>query len=82
MAKRLGKIERQQKRLAARWRASQVNDNLHVSLRDVKQASDTPSPMSKQRLQSKGARGGFSPYGRTERFIPKQAANPNRFSNR
>lgn len=79
---RLGKLERQQQRLASRWRASLVSDNMKVSLRDVKMESDTFSPMSTQHLQSKGARGGFSPYGRTERFTPKQAANPKRFGNR
>ena len=79
---RLGRFEREQQRLAARWRASQVNDNMHVSLHDVKQSSEVVSPMSVQHLQSKGARGGHSPYGRTERFEPKMTTNPKRFSNR
>lgn len=79
---RLGRFEREQQRLAARWRASQVNDNLHVSLRDVKQASEIASPMAVQHLQSKGARGGHSPYGRAERFTPKTSANPKRFGQR
>lgn len=75
---RLGKRER----LAALYRASKVNDNLHISLRDVKQSSDIASPMSVATLQSKGARGGFAPYGRTERFVTKQPANPKRFGQR
>jgi hypothetical protein len=79
---RLGRLEREQQRLAARWRASQVSDNLKVSLRDVKVESDIRSPMTVAHLQSKGARGGHSPYGRTERFERKQSANPSRFSNR
>jgi hypothetical protein len=77
---RLGRLEREQQRLAARWRASQVNDNLHISLRDVKAESDIRSPMTVMHLQSKGARGGHSPYGRTERFERKQSAKPQRFS--
>lgn len=56
-----------------------VSDNLKIPLRDVKVASDIRSPMAVATLQSKGARGGFSPYGRTERFEPKTAANPKRF---
>jgi len=64
------------------WRASQVNDNLHISLREVKRESDIASPMTTQHLQSKGARGGHSPYGRTERFESITPANPKRFSNR
>jgi hypothetical protein len=79
---RLGRLEREQQRLAARWRASQVNDNLHIPLRDVKAESDVRSPMSVAHLQSKGARGGYSPYGRTERFERKQSAKPQRFSKR
>jgi len=79
---RLGRLEREQQRLAARWRASQVNDNLHISLRDVRTQSDIRSPMAVEHLQSKGARGGGSSYGRTERFERKQPANPNRFGNR
>lgn len=77
---RLGRLEREQQRLAARWRASQVNDNLHISLRDVIQASDVKSQLDVSHLQSKGARGGYSPYGRTERFERKQSAKPQRFS--
>jgi hypothetical protein len=77
---RLGRLEREQTRLAARWRASQVNDNLHISLHDVTRESDIRSPMAVAHLQSKGARGGSSPYGRTERFERKQSAKPQRFS--
>jgi hypothetical protein len=76
---RLGRLEREQQRLAARWRASQVNDNLHISLHDVKAQSDIRSPMAVAQLQSKGARGGSSPYGRTERF-ERKATKPQRFS--
>ena len=79
---RLGRLEREQTRLAARWRASQVNDNLQVSLRDVTEESEISSPMSVAHMQSKGARGGYSPYGRTERFERKQPANTSRFGNR
>lgn len=56
-----------------------VSDNLKIPLREVKQASDIRSPSSIATLQSKGARGGFSPYGRTEKFEAKQAPNPRRF---
>jgi hypothetical protein len=78
---RLGRFERQQQRLAARWRASQVNDNLHISLNDVARQSITPSTMSVEHLQSKGARGGGSPFGRTERF-ERKATKPQRFGQR
>jgi hypothetical protein len=79
---RLGRLERQQQRLAARWRASQVNDNLQIGLRDVVQVSDVKSQLDVSHLQSKGARGGYSPYGRTERFERKQPATPTRFGKR
>jgi hypothetical protein len=79
---RLGRLEREQQRLAARWRASQVNDNLHIGLRDVIQVSDVKSQLDVSHLQSKGARGGYSPYGRTERFERKQSAKPQRFGQR
>lgn len=79
---RLGRFERQQQKLAALWRASQVNDNLHIGLRDVVQSSDIKSQLDVSHLQSKGARGGHSPYGRSERFERKTSANPKRFGKR
>lgn len=79
---RPGKRERNQRKLGAMWRASQVNDNMHIALREVKQESDIASPFAVATLQSKGARGGHSPYGRAERFETKKPANPQRWSKR
>lgn len=69
MAKgRPGKRERNGLRLATAHRAQQVIDNLSQSLAGVERESMTPSPFDPSYLKSKGARGGGSPYGRTERF--------------
>lgn len=80
MSKRLGKFERNQAKLAAAWRASRVNDNLSIPLREVQAHSDIASPMDTVTLQSKGARGGYAPYGSARKGWQSTACK--RFSNR
>jgi hypothetical protein len=80
MTKRLGKFERQQAKLGAAWRASKASDNLKIPLREVIRHSDTASPMNPVTLQSKGARGGFSPFGSARKGHKSTASK--RFGNR
>jgi hypothetical protein len=80
MAKRLGKFERNQAKLGAAWRASKANDNLKIPLREVVRHGDIASPMDPATLQSKGARGGFSPFGSARKGWQSTASK--RFGNR